>query len=74
MNSMTGCGSGKVRQDGWEVTVDLKSVNHRFLDISMRLPRNLSFLEQTIRDVMSGVVYISCADVTHHLCQRQRGD
>ena len=50
MHSMTGCGSGKVQQDGWEVTVDLKTVNHRFLDISMRLPRNLSFLETTIRD------------------------
>ena len=53
MRSMTGCGSGKVQKDGWEVTVDLKSVNHRFLDISMRLPRNLSFLEQTVRDRVS---------------------
>ena len=47
---MTGCGSSKVQQNGWEVTVDLKTVNHRFLDIGMRLPRNLSFLEQTVRD------------------------
>ena len=53
MRSMTGCGSGKVQRDGWEVTVDLKSVNHRFLDISMRLPRNLSFLEQTVRERVS---------------------
>ena len=53
MRSMTGCGSGKVQQDGWEVTVDLKTVNHRFLDIGMRLPRNLSFLEQTVRDSVS---------------------
>jgi len=53
MRSMTGCGSGKVQQDGWEVTVDLKTVNHRFLDISMRLPRNLSFLEQTVRENVS---------------------
>lgn len=50
MRSMTGCGSGRVQHGAWEVTVDLKSVNHRFLDISMRLPRNLSFLEQTVRD------------------------
>ena len=32
MQSMTGCGSGKVQRDGWEVTVDVKTVNHRFLD------------------------------------------
>ena len=50
MRSMTGCGNGKVQRDGWEVTVDLKTVNHRFLDLGLRLPRNLSFLEQTIRD------------------------
>ena len=53
MHSMTGCGSGKVQRDGWEVTVDLKTVNHRFLDISLRLPRNLNFLEQTVRERIS---------------------
>ena len=54
MHSMTGCGTGTVQAEGWEVTVDLKTVNHRFLDISMRLPRNLSFLEQSIREVLAG--------------------
>ena len=63
MRSMTGCGSGKVQQDGWEVTVDLKTVNHRFLDIGMRLPRNLSFLEQTVRDCLSGTIRRGHADV-----------
>ena len=41
MRSMTGCGTGVVRRDEWEATVDIKTVNHRFLDIGMRLPRNL---------------------------------
>ena len=50
MRSMTGYGSGKIRKNGWEVTVDLKTVNHRFLDLSLRLPRNLAFLEQTVRE------------------------
>lgn len=63
MHSMTGCGSGKVQQDGWEVTVDLKTVNHRFLDIGMRLPRNLSFLEQTVRDCLSRKIQRGHADV-----------
>ena len=63
MRSMTGCGSGKVQQDGWEVTVDLKTVNHRFLDIGMRLPRNLSFLEQTVRDNLSKRISRGHADV-----------
>ena len=50
MRSMTGCGSGKVQKSGWEVTVDLKTVNHRFLDVSIRLPRNIAFLEPTLRE------------------------
>ena len=50
MRSMTGYGSGKVEKNGWEVTVDLKTVNHRFLDLSLRLPRNIAFLEQTVRE------------------------
>ena len=49
MRSMTGCGTGRVSRDGWEVTADLKAVNHRFLDISLRLPRNISFLEPVVR-------------------------
>ena len=50
MRSMTGYGSGKIQKNGWEVTVDLKTVNHRFLDLSLRLPRNIAFLEQTVRE------------------------
>ena len=63
MRSMTGCGSGKVQRDGWEVTVDLKTVNHRFLDIGMRLPRNLAFLEQTVRDCLGKKIRRGHADV-----------
>ena len=49
MRSMTGCGAGAAKRDGWEVTAEVKSVNHRFLDIGLRLPRTLSFLEPVIR-------------------------
>ena len=52
MHSMTGCGVGRVQRDGWEVTVELKTVNHRFLDLSMRLPRNIAFLEQVMREAI----------------------
>ena len=52
MQSMTGCGNGRAVQNGWEVTAELKTVNHRFLDISLRLPRNLAFLEQATREAL----------------------
>ena len=53
MRSMTGCGAGRVQRDGWEVTAELKTVNHRFLDLSMRLPRNIAFLETVVREETS---------------------
>ena len=49
MKSMTGYGKGISALDGRELTVELKSVNHRFLDISLRVPRVLSCVEDTIR-------------------------
>ena len=63
MHSMTGCGTGRVQRDGWEVTADLKTVNHRFLDLSMRLPRNIAFLEQTVREETGKVLKRGHVDV-----------
>ena len=56
MQSMTGVGIGKSVRDGWEVTVELKTVNHRFLDINLRLPRNLSFLESVVRGKLTSAL------------------
>lgn len=53
MYSMTGYGKGSASGDGREITVELKSVNHRYLDVGMRLPRHLSFLEDGIRSLLS---------------------
>ena len=53
MYSMTGYGKGSASTDGREMTVELKSVNHRYLDVGMRLPRHLSFLEDPIRSALS---------------------
>ena len=49
MLSMTGYGRCQIEMDGREMTVEVKSVNHRFLDISFRLPRTLSFLDDAVR-------------------------
>lgn len=49
MQSMTGYGRCRACRDGREMTIELKTVNHRFLDLSLRLPKNLTFLEDTLR-------------------------
>jgi len=46
---MTGFGRAAMEIDGRKVTIELKSVNHRYLDINMRLHRSVSFAEETLR-------------------------
>ncbi|MBQ8088507.1 MAG: hypothetical protein IJ234_08825, partial [Clostridia bacterium] len=52
MYSMTGYGRATCEIDGRQMTIELKSVNHRFLDLSFRMPRNLLFLEETARKAL----------------------
>jgi uncharacterized protein (TIGR00255 family) len=49
LKSMTGYGKGEAECDGLTVTVELKSVNHRYADISVRLPRSFLALENVLR-------------------------
>ncbi|MEG0268656.1 MAG: YicC/YloC family endoribonuclease [Clostridia bacterium] len=50
---MTGYGRFRACRDGREMTVEIKTVNHRFLDVSFRLPKNLTFLEDTLRELIN---------------------
>jgi uncharacterized protein (TIGR00255 family) len=49
LKSMTGFGAAEAEGDGCRIHVELRSVNHRFLDISLRLPRPLLAFEDTIK-------------------------
>lgn len=53
MHSMTGYGRCQIERDGRTMTVEVKSVNHRFLDISFRLARHLMFLDDAVRKGVS---------------------
>ncbi len=50
LNSMTGYGRGKYETNGRNYIVEIKSLNHKYNDISIKIPRNLSFLEKKVRD------------------------
>ena len=52
MLSMTGYGRGTKNIDGRDLTIELKSVNHRFLDLSFRMPRSFAYLEDALRQLM----------------------
>lgn len=47
--SMTGFGRGRAEGNNREITIELKTVNHRYLDINMRMPKSLSILEEDVR-------------------------
>lgn len=56
MNSMTGYGKGVAESAGRKVGVEIKSVNHRFLDMNIKLPRTLGFAEDIIRSEVKGAI------------------
>ena len=53
MYSMTGYGRGEAEVNGRTLVVELKSVNHRFLDLSIKLPRVLLFAEDAMKKTIS---------------------
>ena len=63
MYSMTGYGRGMASKEGRELTIELKSVNNRFLDIGMKLPRQLSFLEDSLRKLLNDALSRGHVDV-----------
>ena len=70
LKSMTGYGRSKLQFDGKEYTIEIKSVNHRFIDVCVKTPRNISYIEDKIKKIVLNSVsrgkidiYISSANV-----------
>ena len=63
IKSMTGYGAAKVSADGITVSVDLKSVNNRYLETSVRLPRVYLSLEEEIKNVVKKSISRGKVDV-----------
>lgn len=56
IKSMTGFGRAEYKEEGVKITVELKSVNHRYLDLNIRLPRKFNYLEAGIRNTVKKYV------------------
>ena len=63
IKSMTGYGSAKGAVEGIEVSVELKSVNNKFLDTSVRLPRSFIFAEETVKAAVQSHISRGKVDV-----------
>jgi len=61
IKSMTGFGRCEIAENNRKFTVEMKSVNHRYLDVNIKMPKKLNFFESAIRTELKN--YISCGKV-----------
>lgn len=52
IKSMTGFGRGEAGNDDIKITVEMKSVNHRYLDLTVKSPRKLAMFENNVRNII----------------------
>jgi uncharacterized protein (TIGR00255 family) len=63
IKSMTGFGRGDSSKDGKEFTVEIKTVNHRYSDVFIKMPRQISFLEDKVRELVGKTISRGKIDV-----------
>lgn len=63
IKSMTGFGRYEIAEEERKITVEMKSVNHRYLDVSIKMPKKLSFFETAIRSELKNYIQRGKVDV-----------
>lgn len=63
IRSMTGFGRGECQEVGKEFLVEIKTVNHRYTDIFIKMPRQIGYLEEKVRDIVGKSVSRGKIDV-----------
>lgn len=63
IKSMTGFGRCEILENNRKFTVELKSVNHRYLDVNIKMPRKLGFFESAIRALLKEYIQRGKVDV-----------
>src|SRR5712664_3678616 len=62
--SMTGYAQARAEQDGWTVRVSVKSVNHRFLDLKLRMPEGVDLYDLRLRQIVREKIHRGHVEVT----------
>ena len=63
IKSMTGYGRAEKTFENYKLTIEIKSVNNRYLDYNVKLYRQYSFLEETVRECVSKVISRGKVDI-----------
>jgi len=72
-HSMTGYGKGEINLDGKEFVLEIKSVNSRYCDMYIKLPRNIMAFEEKIRAVVGKRVSRGKLDIMVNFADRSEG-
>lgn len=74
MKSMTGFGRCELAEGNHKVTVEIKSVNHRYLDLTVKMPKKLNFFENNIRNLLKNYIQRGKVDVyvTYENCSENQ--
>ena len=67
MKSMTGFGRASLEKDGRNYIIEIKTVNNKYNDITVKLPRNVSFMEEKIRKYVAKRISRGKVDITLNL-------
>jgi uncharacterized protein (TIGR00255 family) len=67
VRSMTGYAEARAEQDGWVLRVSLRSVNHRFLDLRVRMPEGFEMFEPHMRKIVRDRLCRGHIDITLHI-------
>ena len=63
IKSMTGFGRSEVSENNRKFTVEMKSVNHRYLDVNIKMPKKLNFFEAAIRTLLKDYLQRGKVDI-----------
>lgn len=63
IKSMTGFGRCEIQETERKITVEMKSVNHRYLDVNIKMPKKLGFFEASIRNELKNYIQRGKVDI-----------
>lgn len=63
IKSMTGFGRCEVAENSRKITVEMKAVNHRYLDVNIKMPKTLNFFESAIRSELKNYIARGKVDI-----------
>ena len=73
LKSMTGFGRCELTTEEYKISVEMKAVNHRYLDLSIKMPKKFNYFESGIRTLLKKYIQrgkVDLLSLIHIYCTR----